>query len=256
MSHRHLVTALALSALTLLVACQGPPPARTDGAGEGAPDGTVVEHSVRAGETLTVLADLYYGDPERAATIAADNGVGVSADLVAGSVLRLRFAEDELDQARKRQTALRPYNRGVAAMGQGDLDEAERQFRLALTTEPDLDVAAYNLALVFMKRGRHEPAADLLAPLVVKRPADADYGFALGNALFYQTRYGEAAAAYGAVLERDPGHRRAAFGHARSLQEDGQVGLARAAWDHYLELDDQSPWADEARRLRRQLQDR
>ncbi len=210
-------------------------------------------HTVREGETLPRIADLYYGDPGRAAALAADNGIAADTVLGAGSVLRLRFASQEFEQARRRAVALEPYNRGVAAMAAGDLEEAERRFRLALQTVPDLVDARYNLALVLLKRGKAEPAAELLDDLVRQRPHDTDFAFALGNALFQQTRYGEAAAAFAGVLARERDHRRAAFGHARALQLDGRAREAAAAWRRYLELDSASSWAAEARRHLREL---
>ncbi len=211
-------------------------------------------HTVRDGESLERLADLYYGDPARAATIAEQNGIGVDTQLAAGSVLQLRFDPAEYDRARRRATALEPYNSGVTALGHGDLEEAERQFRLALRTVPDLPDARYNLAVVLLSRGQAEAAVKLLAPLVAERPADADAGFALGNALFRQTRYVDAAEAFARVLDGHPDHRRAAFGHARALHEAGRRQEARAAWRRYLELDPDSSWADEARRHLRELQ--
>jgi tetratricopeptide (TPR) repeat protein len=248
---------LALLSLTLLVlACGTPPPPQTEPVVEGPPPpAEVIEHPVQAGETLGRIADLYYGDPGRAADVAATNGVAVDAELAAGSVLHVPLQASEIAGARRRQAALKPYNRGVTAMGQSDFETAERQFRLAMRTVPDLHLARYNLALVLMKRGRHEDAAALLEPLVAARPEEADYGFALGNALFYQTRYDEAAAAFARVLAAHPDHRRSAFGCARALQEAGRRTEALAAWSSYLALDDDSPWADEARRLRSELQD-
>lgn len=213
----------------------------------------IIEHTVGAGESLERIADLYYGDPGRAAAIAADNGLSDPSRLAEGSVLRLRFAPQEYRRARQRAAAFEPYSRGVEAMGRGDLVEAERRFRLALRTVPDLADARYNLALVLLKRGRAEEATDLLRPLVAERPADADAGFALGNALFQQTRYLEAAQVFGDVLATAPDHRRAAFGHARALQEAGARQEARDAWRRYLDLDADSNWAAEARRHLREL---
>lgn len=251
---RSLSCCLLVVVVVTMASCGGPPPVQTGPVPPGpAPDMHEVEHPVRAGETLASIADLYYDDPTRAEAIAAFNGVDVNARLAAGSVLRLRFAPAELASARLRQAAMGPFNRGVTAMEQGDLEEAERQFRLARRTAPDLQMADYNLALVLGKRGRHEQAADLLAPLVAARPTDADYGFALGNALFYQTRYQDASRIFTEVLAHHPDHRRACFGRARALHEAGDREAALAAWTRYLELDDTSPWADEARRLRRSL---
>lgn len=213
----------------------------------------VLEHPVRAGDTLERIADLYYGDPTRAAAIAAENGIDDPGRLAIGSILALRFGAAEFEAARRRQAALQPFNQGVAALDEGDLESAERQFRLALHTVEDLHEARYNLALVLIKRGRTEEAADHLGVLVTQRPDDVDYRFAFGNALFYQTRYIEAADVFGTILETNPNHRRAAFGHARALHEAGVRDGAIAAWSRYLDLDSDSAWAAEARRLRSEL---
>ncbi len=218
----------------------------------GAPH--TLTHTVREGESLARIADLYYGDPERAADIAAMNGISDPAKLAPGSVLALGFDDGEWDDARRRAAALDPYNQGVDAFAGGDLDRAERAFRLALQTAPELVDARYNLALVLMKRGKHAEAEQLLVPLATERPDDADIGFALGNVYFYETHFDEAAAAFQRVLARHPDDRRLAFGLARSLQEAGRETEAVAAWQTYLALDGRSSWADEARRNLKALQ--
>lgn len=252
---RHCPALIGVTVLLALASCGGPPSPR-EPAPAPVPEPATIEHVVRPGDSLSRLAELYYGDPDRAADIAAANDVPRDADLATGSVVALRFERDELAAARRRQAALGPYNRGVAAMAQGDLAEAERLFRAALGTAGSLHLARYNLALVLNQRGRHDEAATLLVDLVAARPDDPDYAFALGNARFYQTRYAEAAAVFADLLQRHAGHRRAAFGLARSLQEAGRRDEALAAWNAYLELDATSPWADEARRLRARLRGR
>jgi len=238
---------LALLGLSACGGSQAPPPPRTE-APPPPPESRTLAHTVQEGETLERIADLYYGDPGRAADIAASNGIDDPSRLAAGSVLQLGFAEAEYQRARERAAALEPYNQGVSALARGNLDEAERQFRLALRVDPGLPDARYNLALVLLKRGQAEAAEELLRRLRSERPGDADFGFALGNALFAQTRYLEAATVFDQVLAVHPENRRAAFGHARALQEAGAHQEARAAWRRYLELDTESSWAAEARR--------
>jgi tetratricopeptide (TPR) repeat protein len=215
----------------------------------------VIEHRIVAGETLALIADNYYGDPLRAPQIARDNDVADATLITPGSVLRLRFSDAEWDEARRRADALTAYNRGVDLMGQERLAEAEQQFRLALGTAPGLAAARYNLALVLVQRGRTEEALPLLDRLITDRPADRDFRFARGHALFTATRFAEAADEFGRVLELDPAHRRAAFGRARALTEDGRRDAAIAAWNRYLELDADSSWAVRARSQLQALQD-
>ena len=250
---------IQLAALLLLAVASGcsKKVVRPDGdvgdVGDGGP--RIIEHEIVAGETLRRIADNYYGDPERAEQIARQNGLTDPNRIVPGSVLRLVFDEQEWSTAQKRATALQSYNRGVELLGQDKLDMAEQQFRRAVTTAPDLLAARYNLALVLLKRGHHDEALGLLEQLTEVRPDDTDFRFARGNALFLLTRFDEAVTQFAAVIERDAGHKRAAFGLARSLQEGGHTERAISAWQRYLELDSSSRWADVARRNLTQLQE-
>ncbi len=215
----------------------------------------LIEHTVAPGETLALIADNYYGDPARAAQVAADNGLPDPDSLSVGSVLRLRFTADEWTEARRRAAALEPYNRGVELMAAGRLAEAEEQFRLALSTAPDLVSARYNLALVLVQRGRTEEALSILADLTARRPDATDIRFARGHALFAASRFADAAVQFRQIIAAHPDDRRAAFSLARSLEADGATAEAIAAWRHYLELDPDSSWAVQARNRLRKLQD-
>lgn len=248
--------AAAIFALALLGGCS------RKLAGRGAPpyarqhrDQYTLTHRVAEGETLARIADNYYGDPGRAADIAAWNGIH-DPDLVAvGSALLLRFSAEQWDRAERRLAAMDPYNLGVDALRAGRLDEAREAFDRALAIEPDFPDARYNLALVYMKRGRNAEAADLLSGLLAADPEDRDYLFAHGNVLFHQADFTGAADRFGMILAADPADREAAFGRARALTEAGPFAAAEAAWLAYLELDRTSAWADEAREQLRALRE-
>jgi len=246
---RPLMAVLGLAAVVAMIpgGCAkrvGSPEPRT----VAVPWGNVIEHTVQPGEDLAAVADDYYGNPERAADIAAFNGLTDGARLNPGTVLKLRFDPDEWDEAKRRARALGPYNEGVELLASERLGEAQSRFEQALDIAPDLLAARYNLALVLLKRGKADEALGHLDRLVEQRPAAEDFAFARGNALFQMSRFPAAAAQFNALLERNPADKRAAFGYARSLQEAGDRSGAAAAWRAYLKLDSSSGWAAAARR--------
>lgn len=250
---RHLVLTV-LAGLLLLAGC-GKQQWRTSQRVEALRDADrhTLVHVVEAGETLRGIADLYYGDPERATEVAAGNGLTDPDRLQVGQSLTLVFDSDEWQRAGTRRAAVVPYNAGVAALQAGRLEEAETQFQRTLAVAPAFTDARYNLALVLLKRGRNEKAEAELVQVLAERPDDAEARFALGNAQFYQTRYDEAAATFQAVLAASPGHLQAAYSLARALTEAGRTSEAAGAWQAYLALDDDSTWAAQAREQLRRL---
>ncbi len=218
-------------------------------------DRYTLTHVVGEGETLARIAENYYLDESRVADIAAWNGIDDPDRLAADSVLELRFDAGEWDRAEQRLAALDPYNQGVDALRSGRLDEAREAFAQALDLDPEFSDASYNLALVYLKRGRNTDAVALLDDLLAADPDDTDYLFAYGNAQFHQAEFAAAAGTFAAILDLRPGHRQAAFGRARALTEAGRRPEAIAAWQTYLALDASSAWSDRAREQLRILRE-
>ncbi len=212
-----------------------------------------IQHEVAEGESLALIADNYYGDPARQEKIATENRIGDPKRLEPGSTLVLQFDRREWEVGQRRAAAMGPYNRGVDLLTQENLEDAEQEFRLALEMAPRFVNARYNLALVLLKRGRHEEAEKMLAALVSDRPREPDFLFAYGHVLFLETRFAASIEVFQRLLAAAPAHRRGVFGLARSLQESGRRPEAIAAWQRYLELDGSSSWAEIARRNLAQL---
>ncbi len=211
------------------------------------PRGHVLKHEIISGESLSQIADNYYGNPDLAVEIAKANGISDPSRIMPGSVLKLRFNEGQWSAAQRRATALVAYNKGVDFFTRDRLAEAEKQFHLALKTAPDLSAAQYNLALVHLKRGKSSQGLKILEDLTKQRPKSQDYRFARGHALFQLTRFQEAAEQFKILTDAHPNHKRGVFSLARSLQEAGDKVGAKVMWKKYLELDNTSGWAKTAR---------
>jgi Tfp pilus assembly protein PilF len=80
------------------------------------------------------------------------------------------------------------------------------------------------------------------------RPAVPEYDFALGNSYFYLERYDDAADAFEDVVKQDRYHAKAQYSLAVCYEKMGQNDKAKRAWQRYLEIDNDSVWAIEARK--------
>lgn len=249
-----LMMVLALGAALATAGCEGKRVGvRTESSRPSRQADRTLEHEVQPGQTLAGIADAYYGDPDQAGRIAADNGIAAPERLAPGSRLVLSFSEREWEGAGRRAAAMVPYNEGVRLMEEGKLEEAERAFGEALAEAPDFSSARYNLALLASRRGRLAEARRSLEELVQERPREPDFLFALGHVHFQEGDFPAAVAAFDRLLAVSPRHLRGAFGRARALQEAGRLPEARAAWEAYLKLDGTSGWADAARQNLQQL---
>lgn len=204
-------------------------------------------HVVAPGETLRVIADRYYGDPERALEIARRNGLVDPDRLSPGDELRLPLSEAEWRRAEDHRVALATYNEGVTHLRDGLVVEAEQAFRRALAQDPELDDARYNLGLCLLRRGHNGQAEEIFRELVARTPDDVAVHAALGQSLFYQARFDEAVVAFDAVLALDPSDADAAFSRASALGEAGRIAEADTAWNAFLRRHPHGRLAERAR---------
>ena len=79
---------------------------------------------------------------------------------------RSRHRDDAgIDEARP------AFSAGVAAFQHGDLEAAERHFRLCLAAGPEGAPARFNLGIIAARRGSHAMAVPLFREAVALRPA-------------------------------------------------------------------------------------
>jgi len=207
----------------------------------------VYMHKVEAGETFERIADEYYGDPGRARNIAAFNGLR-DEDLRPGTVVRVPVGSDDIRWLKTREKARAPYNEGLALAEQGSYVDAVKKFQAALEIDPRFVDATYNLGVTFQMMKAYDRALDELDEVTSLRPTRPAYHFARGNCLFHLKRYEESARAMETVLSLDPTHTKAQYSLAASYERLGDTKKARDAWRRYLELDNTSIWASEARK--------
>lgn len=211
------------------------------------PEDRIYLHKVEAGETLSEIAEDYYGNPARGDFIGAFNDVE-DATIRPGMVLRVPMTGEEIERLKTRGRARGPYNEGLELARNGAYLDAVRRFQESLSIDPDFVDALYNLGVTFQKMKSYDRALEQFAGVVRLRPDEAKYYFALGNCYFHLQRYGEAAKTFEKVVQRDRTHTKAQYSLAVSYEKLGQREKARDAWQRYLEIDSKSVWATEARK--------
>jgi tetratricopeptide (TPR) repeat protein len=207
----------------------------------------VVTHRVGQGETWRSLARDFYGDEDRAVSLARDNGMDPSVEPRAGSGVRIFLSERDARRVRSRLDAAREYNAGLDLAATGNLAAAIGRFEEAVKLDPDLVDASYNLAIAYEKLGYHGKAAAILGDLVAVSPANTAYRYALGASLYGAGDLEGAERAFLAALAVEPDHRKSLFSLAVVFEKRGAVEQAKERFRRYLALDPEGEWADSAR---------
>ena len=101
------------------------------------------------------------------------------------------------------------FHRGVVAYGEDQLDEAQRQFEIALAEDPEDTVTLHYLGLIAQKQGDPARALELYDRALASDPEDTDVLLDRGIALLDAGRLPEARAAFARVLELEPDRGRA-----------------------------------------------
>ncbi len=86
----------------------------------------------------------------------------------------------------------------------GRYTEARTAFAAALKLTPDNEIVIRSLAALDLREGKFRDASDMIARAMNFRPSGSTY-LTLGSAYYYQRRYTEAAAAYNAGIQLNPG---------------------------------------------------
>jgi Tfp pilus assembly protein PilF len=125
--------------------------------------------------------------------------------LTAGPALLLLLAAPALASVESELA----FHRGVVAYGEDQLDEAQRQFGIALAEDPEDTVTLHYLGLIAQKRDDPARALELYDRALASDPGDTDVLLDRGIALLDAGRLPEARAAFARVLELEPDRARA-----------------------------------------------
>jgi tetratricopeptide (TPR) repeat protein len=207
----------------------------------------VLVHVVEPGETVERLADDYYGDARREREIRRFNDLDREEPIEAGTQLRIPVTPADLETLQRRRAARVPYSEGRDLAQKGSFLDASTRFREAVELDPRFAEAYFNLGVTYQRIKAWERSLEELEAAIKLRPENPDYRFALGSTLFYMESYDRAVPEFRKALDLDPFHAKARFSLAVSYEKAGRVADAKREWRRYLEVDDESEWADQAR---------
>src|SRR4051812_44991608 len=94
---------------------------------------------------------------------------------------------DGLVCSRERMKAMEYTNTGVDEFKNSLYDSAERDFKLAIQTDPGFDLAHYNLGKLYQKQRKWDKAVEALEGATQKAPNNANYFYDLGEA-YYESK--------------------------------------------------------------------
>ncbi len=204
-------------------------------------------HKVESDETLSEIAEDYYGNASRGAVIGEFNAVDDEA-LKPGMVIRVPMTQEDIDRLTTRESARAPYNEGLVLAENGSYVDAIERFQAALEIDPDFVDAEYNLGVTLKMLKSYPKAIRHLDRAVELRPDNSEYLFALGNCLFHIDRFEDAADAFEKVVAADSSQTKALYSLAVCYEKLELREDAIRAWERYLVLDPTSAWAIEARK--------
>jgi tetratricopeptide (TPR) repeat protein len=234
---------LMATLLLILAGCGGPPTPREFPGAE-----QITLYTVQPGETLHDLAERTYGDRSLGWPLAVVNELPDPSMVEPGTSVYIPNDPRILaSMAAGRAAAKRPYNRGTYLMELGRDREAIGQLERALATAPETVTPRYHLGVALLRQGHIEDATRELEEVVRRRPLDKDFRYALGCAYLKQGAFKPALRQFDQALRFDPVNAPAQFGRALVLHRLDERDDAARAWQRFLELNPDGPWAEQAR---------
>lgn len=141
------------------------------------------------------------------------------------------------DTVKKQPSSLAYLNLGVVYQNNGLLDEAAKQYKMAIRLDPKNALAHNNLGLILLNKGQLDGAVSEFESAIRWKPDYAEAFNNLGAAHMKQRNYDEAIRAFKSASQLKPGYSKAHFNLGVCYYETGQSDEAIFQFRTVLELD-------------------
>ena len=143
------------------------------------------------------------------------------------------------------------HNLGMALSNLGALDEAQRHLQHVLEIQPSNADALVALSVVLIRKGQTEQAIEVLKKAIAIAPNNAYAHRNLGVSFMKLNKMDDGIIHLRRATELKPDDQQAWFGLAQALELKGDKSQADAALLRVIDIDAQSPLAEQARSQRR-----
>ncbi|MCP4445377.1 MAG: MerR family transcriptional regulator [Myxococcales bacterium] len=166
-----------------------------------------------------------------------------------GAVPQLVDEKDEQTQRQELPSAYQLFLHACSAEASEDFATAERYLRQCLELENSMAAARTNLGNLLHRQGNVAGAREQYDLALLHEPNQPEARFNLANLLEEMGERDMAIAEYRHVCSRSPDFADAHFNLGLLLAEVGGKAQAQEHLGHYLRLDQESEWAEQARSL-------
>jgi tetratricopeptide (TPR) repeat protein len=132
---------------------------------------------------------------------------------------------------------------GMAYLERGMLDEAAKQFEIAIKLYPDHAKSYYNLGLVYYQKGDQKKAVEYFKRCAALEPESMRAHYNLATIYLKQGLWDRAIYHYAKVNELDPEITMAHYNLGMAYAMQGSLNQAIAEWQIVMQLDPQNPQA-------------
>jgi len=175
------------------------------------------------------------------------NGVDPFVGLQPGTTIIVPYDTGELKKIARTHEAHILYNKGTVLAQTGQYEDARPYLERAVDADPSNLDAWYNLAVTYTSLGKVEQAVGILEKLLESYPSEATFHYSYGIALKERGEKKGALEEFRLARDLNPYYAEAQYAVALTTEQLGKKADAAREWERYLELDDDSTWAEEAR---------